>query len=365
MSARRVVGYYDSRRRWLDSNPLPELDRTAVEELAFLIPRDEEVHRTFEEISTALAPRGISCALVEGGDIHKIANDSSLANPNTICWNMTDGFFPVTASYFPAMCAMFRWRYFGNSASLQLAVQNKYLQYSICRLLQIKTPETYLYDGAECLSHEPPPKDNFEYFVKPFDLANSIGIFNDATCATLESAIERSIRIQQHYRTKALVQRHIPGQTVRVNYVAAKRDVPIDAILGMHRMVGPPEPDRPFSTFKAHFEDFAEADADYAREATAISFAVDSADDCLKAAAAQIRGDTKELVRQFGLRDFFSMDYRLSTNGELYFVEVNTLPFARNAGLRAYCRDIFGLSVGAALAEAIVSSGFHSLPREW
>lgn len=363
MSARRVVGYYDSRRRWLASNPLPELDRTAVEELAFLIPRDEEVHRTFEEISTTLAPRGISCALIEGGDIRKIAHDSFLANPDTICWNMTDGFFPVTASYFPALCAMFRWRYFGNSASLQLAVQNKYIQYSICRLLGIKTPETYLYDGAECLSREPPPKDNFEYFVKPFDLANSIGIFNDAICTTLESAIERSTRIKQHYRTKALIQQHVPGQTVRVNYVAAKRDVPIDAVLGMHRMIGPPEPDRPFSTFKAHFDDFSEADADYAQHATAI--AVDSTDNSTQAAVAQIRDDTKELVRQFGLRDFFSMDYRLSPDGELYFVEVNTLPFARNAGLRAYCRDKFGLTVGAALAEAIVSSDFHSLPREW
>jgi D-alanine-D-alanine ligase-like ATP-grasp enzyme len=365
MPVRRVVGYYDSRRRWLASNPLPEFDRTAVEELAFLIPREEEVHRTFEEISAVLEPRGISCALVEGGDIQKIANDSSLAYPDTIYWNMTDGFFPVTASYFPALCAMFRWRYFGNSASLQLAVQNKYLQYSMCRLLGIRTPETYLYDGAECLSRELPPEDNFEYFVKPFDLANSIGIFNDAICETLESAIERSIRIKQHYRTKALIQRHIAGQTVRVNYVAAKPDVPIEENLGMHRMVGPPETDRPFSTFEAHFEDFAEADADYARDARAISIAVDNADDCSKSAAAQIRRDTKELVRQFGLRDFFSMDYLLSPDGELYYVEVNTLPFARNAGLRAYCRDAFGLTVGAALAEAIVSSDYHHFPREW
>ena len=109
MSVRRVVGYYDSRQKWLAGNPMPELDRTAVEELAFLIPREEEVFRTHEEMTAALAPRGVECALIEAGDIQRMVDDASLADPGTICWNMTDGFFPVTASYFPALCAMFGW----------------------------------------------------------------------------------------------------------------------------------------------------------------------------------------------------------------------------------------------------------------
>jgi D-alanine-D-alanine ligase-like ATP-grasp enzyme len=364
MPVRKVVGYYDSRQRWLASNPLPELSRTAVEELAYLIPNEDEVFRTHAEMRSALAPHGIDCTLIEAGDIRRIAEDPSLADPGTIAWNMTDGFFPVTASYFPALCAMFGWRYFGNSASLQLAVQNKYVQYAMCRLLGIQTPETYLYDGAECLSPEPPPDEGFTYFVKPFDLANSIGIFNDADCETLGDAIERSIRIRDHYHTKALIQRYVAGQTVRVNYVAAARDQPMAKTLGMHLMRGPPEPDRPFSTFDAHFKDFAQADSDYAREARAISL-VDSREDAGAKAAAQIRRDTGALARQFGLRDFFSMDYKLTPEGQLYYVEVNTLPFARNAGLRAYCSAFFGLTVGAALAEAIQSSDDVRYPREW
>lgn len=364
MPVRKVVGYYDSREKWLAGNRLPELDRTAVEELAFLIPREEEVLRTHAEMKAALAPRGIDCALIEAGDIHAMAGEATLDDPDTICWNMTDGFFPVTASYFPAVCAMFGWRYFGNSASLQLAVQDKYLQYAMCRLLGIRTPETYLYDGAERLSPTPPPEENFAYFVKPFDLANSIGIFNDAECETLEAAIERSVRIREHYQTKALIQRNIPGQTVRVNYVAAARDRPISEMLGMHVMHGPPEPDRPFSTYDAHFEDFAQADTDYAREAQAVNL-VDARGDVGAQAAGQIRRDTEALVSQFGLRDFFSMDYKLTADGQLYYIEVNTLPFARNAGLRAYCRSAFNLTVGAALAEAIVSSADARYPREW
>lgn len=235
----------------------------------------------------------------------------------------------------------------------------------MCRVIGIKTPETYLYDGVQCLSSTIPPHDEFEFFVKPFDLANSIGIFNDAVCPTLDAAIERSVRIQEHYRTKALIQRHVPGQTIRVNYVAARRDMPIEDMLGMHLMFGPPEPDRPFSTYEAHLEDFVQADADYARQAEAVSLLGDQANDQLKVFAAQIRHDTRELVRQFDLRDYFSMDYRLSPEGELYYIEVNTLPFARNAGLRASCLSTYHLSVGAALAEAIMSSDRLHFPREW
>lgn len=94
MSVRRVVGYYDSRRRWLAGDPLPELNRTAVEELAFLIPREEEVIHTFEEMAAVLEPRGVVCTLIEGGDLRNDTDYEALAHPDTICWNMTDGFSP-------------------------------------------------------------------------------------------------------------------------------------------------------------------------------------------------------------------------------------------------------------------------------
>jgi D-alanine-D-alanine ligase-like ATP-grasp enzyme len=361
----RVLGYYDSRARWLQSTRLPELDRIAVEELAYLIPPEEEVLKTFAELRESLEPRSIACALVEAGSIDFLARQSREIGGGTVCWNMTDGFFPVTASYYPALCAMFGWRYFGNSASLQLAVQDKYLQYAMCRLLEIRTPETYLYDGARCLNARPPPDGKFAFFVKPFDLANSIGIFNDSVCETLAEAVAIAVRIRDHYHTKSLIQRYVPGDTLRVNYVAADRSRAVEDVIGIHRMKGPPEPDRPFSTFAAHFEDFAQADADYAREAVAVRLDRGPEAERLAPVVAQIKRDVAALAAQFGLRDFFSMDYKLTADGDCYFIEVNTLPFARNAGLRAYCREAFGLTVGGALAEAIITAKAVEFPREW
>jgi D-alanine-D-alanine ligase-like ATP-grasp enzyme len=364
MTLHRVVGYYDSRARWLQSSPLPEFHLSAIEELAFLIPREGEVLNTFGEMKAVLAEHSIESELIEAGEHGSLARYLAKTNGETVFWNMTDGFYPVTASYFPAFAAMRGHRYFGNSSSLQLAVQNKFLQYIICGQLGIKTPETYLYDGSTRISAKPPQEGEFTFFVKPFDLANSIGIFNDSVCDTLDDAVAVAVRIKQHYRTKTLIQRYVPGTSIRVNYVAVNRGSPVRDCLGIHRMQGPPEPDNPFSTFEAHVADFAKADADYAREAVPTNVAAGPEAIRYASAVAQIQEDVDRLVRHFALRDFFSMDYKITGDGSCYFLELNTLPFARNAGLRAYCREAFGLTVGGALAHAIMTGG-PEWPREW
>jgi D-alanine-D-alanine ligase len=311
-----------------------------------------------------LEPLGISCDLVESQEPQGLLRAIGRVDDGVVLLNMTDGFYPVTASYFPAMCAMFGWRYFGNSAALQLGVQNKYLQYAMCRLLGVRAPESFLYDGERCLSETPPPDGEFPFFVKPFDQANSIGIFNEAVLDRLREAVAVAARIKSHYGTKALIQRYVAGDTIRVNYVGAAPERPLTECLGIHRMKGPPEPERPFTDFETHLRDFVQADADYAREAVATP--LDPNGGRTDAAAVrQIRREVSAFARQFGLRDIFSMDYKLASSGECYFIEVNTLPFARNAALKAYCRSEFGLSVGAAMARAIVGRHSAEFPKEW
>lgn len=363
MSFQQLVCYYDSRTRWLDHSRLPELTPSAIRELAYLIPRDEEVLATFQEVAEFLSHHRISCQLVEANDNKALAKLCARAAVCSIFWNMTDGFYPVTASYFPAFAAMKGVRYFGNSSALQLSIQNKFMQYIICKHFDIPTPRTRLYDGDRCLNGDLYHSSTCRFFVKPFDLANSIGVFADSTCSTLDRSIELARRIKHHYQTKALIQDEIVGRSLRVNYVAVDREKPIHENIGIHWMQGPPEEGSDFKGFEDHLENFMTADAEYAEKAVAHDITVDNPK--YQSAVAGIRTDTEKLVRCLGLRDFFSMDYKLTDSGERYFIELNTLPFARNRGLKAYCWETFGLSVGRALGAAILASASSGTSREW
>jgi hypothetical protein len=200
-------------------------------------------------------------------------------------------------------------------------------------------------------------------------MANSIGIFADAVCGSVDEAFSISKRIKSYYGSKSLIQEYIPGASIRVNYVAVDRDKPIHKMLGIHLMKGPPEEDNDadFTTYEEHLRRFESADAAYAKTATATNLLSTPQLQKYHAAVTGIQSDVEKLVNCFGLRDFFSMDYKITEEGERYFIELNTLPFARNAGLRAYCNEVFGLTVGRALGTAILSNA--SSPdypqREW
>jgi len=350
----KLICYFDSRELWRSRASTLELAPSAIEELAYLLPAEERVVSTFREIASFLEPFEVTAQLVEAGDASSICSIVEEASTNTILFNMTDGFFPVTASYFPGFAAMTGKRYFGNSSAMQLSIQNKFIQYLMCCRLGIPTPRTALYDGERFLAGDDRRNRSQAYFVKPFDLANSIGIFADAFCESLEEAVAVAERIKRHYGSKSLIQEYVQGDSVRVNYVAADRRLPVDQTLGIHLMQGPEEDDEGvFIDFETHLSLFKNADAAYERMAIAISLTDSPTSEGARAAVSGIRHDTRQLVDCFGLRDFFSMDYKIDDNGERHFIELNTLPFARNAGLRAYCKEAFQSTVGGALGAAI------------
>jgi D-alanine-D-alanine ligase len=366
MKLERLICYYDSRGQWLERVELPGLAPAAIRELSYLLPEDSDVIETFNEIATLLSRSGVRCELIEAWDSAALAAVLTTADKRSMFWNMTDGFHPVTASYFPAVAAMRRIPYFGNSAALQLAVQNKFFQYAICKSLGIPVPDTTFFDGAKPLGPLPYRPLSKDLFVKPFDLANSIGIYGDAVCSSMDAAIEVALRIKRSYGRKSLIQSYIKGKSVRVNYVAVQRDIPIHQSLGIHLIEFDSDVDEPFSTLDRHFDNFAKADALYAATAKASDVTADTADpELYQAAVSGIRADTEKLVCSLGLRDFFSMDYKLTDSGERYFIELNTLPFVRNPGLKAYCREQFGCVVGEALGTAILSASAENSQPDW
>ena len=69
------------------------------------------------------------------------------------------------------------------------------------------------------------------------------------------------------------------------------------------------------------------------------------------AAAERIREIAAALVGGLGLKDVFSIDFRVEENGRVHLVEFEVCPGLPCFDFRAYCRTEWGLSLAAAIAE--------------
>jgi D-alanine-D-alanine ligase len=69
------------------------------------------------------------------------------------------------------------------------------------------------------------------------------------------------------------------------------------------------------------------------------------------AADRRIRGIGEVLMRKLGLRDVFSFDLRVETDGATHLIEFEVCPGLPCFDFRAYCRSQWGLSLADAMAE--------------
>ena len=71
---------------------------------------------------------------------------------------------------------------------------------------------------------------------------------------------------------------------------------------------------------------------------------------------ATIRDATTRLVRLLGLRDYFSLDFRLGADGTVYFLELEVCPAVTIYDFLTYLHSAYGLGLAAALVEATVAA---------
>ena len=70
------------------------------------------------------------------------------------------------------------------------------------------------------------------------------------------------------------------------------------------------------------------------------------------AAAAAIKRIAAMLMQGLGLRDVFSIDFRVEADDSVHLIEFEVCPGLPCFDFRAYCRTQWGLSLAAAMAEA-------------
>lgn len=270
------------------------------------VAEEFDLPETIEAIRKVLAREGDEVFLLGGdlGVIEKIERRGV-----EFVFNLAEGFKGRSReSHLPALLEMMRVPYSGSDPVGLGVTLDKSLAKRIAISLGIPTPEFWIASLAGL-----PRNDTFKFplFVKPLWQGSSKGIRRSSRVEN-RSALERELaRLSENYPEDAfLVEEYIPGREFTVG------------ILGNR----PPEI---VGVMEISFRDPAQKDFCYSLEVKRnwkgeVDYHFPPRLD------SQLREGMEEaalsLFEAFGLRDVARFDFRLSYEGEFYFLEANPLP---------------------------------------
>lgn len=275
----------------------------------------------------------------------------------TLVWPVTDGIRYYRGSHASALARLLGARSFGAPTAIQHLAQDKFKCGAVAAALGVRVPATGLMRDGAWLSA--PPSGPGPWFVKPNTLGAKLGIWADSRVADLGGAAELSRRIHARYRDDSVVQAFVPGVDVRVSYMAVAPDPGLQR-LGVYRLEtgGGGETGGAFLTMSDNRTLSGTADTEGAASASrsgAAAFVPRMLDLAAEdpALAKEIAGLARTVAAGVGLRDVFSLDFRVSATGVPHLLEFEVCPAVTIYDFRRYLADHWGCDLPEALGLAV------------
>jgi D-alanine-D-alanine ligase len=262
----------------------------------------------------------------------------------SLIWTLTDGIAYFRGGVAPALARLHGLRTIGADDSLFALCQDKFRAGSVLRALGMPVPSAGLALNGERLV--PPPQAPGGYFVKPNRLGSKIGIWPESRCGDAREALVLSRRIHAAYRDDTIVQAYVPGRNVRASFLAVAPDASMEK-LGVF-----------FVDSGADFQTMADSLALYGETGIAAMAAgrqsvpeLHAVRDTQPGADVAIREIATGLIRGLGLKDVFSIDFRVEPDDTVHLIEFEVCPGLPCFDFRAYCGSCWGMGLPDAMAE--------------
>jgi D-alanine-D-alanine ligase len=261
-----------------------------------------------------------------------------------LVWTLTDGIAYFRGSAGPTLARLNGHPTIGADDSLFALCQDKFRSGAVLRALGLPVPEAgFCRDGVWIV---PPPASERGYFAKPNRLGAKIGIWPDSRCDGAKHAHALSRRVFAAYRDDVVVQPYVPGRNVRASFLAVEPGTGVDR-LGVY-----------FVDSGGDFQTMADSLALYGDTGAAARAGGTYAEpELVPVAATQPQADRRireiaaALMRGLGLRDVFSLDFRVELDDTVHLIEFEVCPGLPCFDFRAYCRTEWNLGLADAMAE--------------
>jgi D-alanine-D-alanine ligase len=318
-------------------------------EISSYLAQSTDLAPEFDLLAAACGKRGIAFKPVE---LDNAAPVLAKADPaSTLVWTLTDGIAYFRGGAAPAMARLNGLRTIGADDSLFALCQDKLRSGAVLGALDLPAPQAGLARNGEWLVE--PPASPKGWFVKPNRLGAKIGIWPDSRIVDLGHALELSRRVFSHYRDDVVVQPYVAGRNVRASFLGLKPETGVEA-LGIV-----------FVDSGGDFQTMADSMALYGDTGQAAKDAGTYAEPELEAVSAsqpeadrKIRAIARKLISGLGLKDVFSVDFRVEADDTVHLIEFEVCPGLPCFDFRDYCRKQWGMELADAMAETAANRLF-------
>jgi D-alanine-D-alanine ligase len=314
-------------------------------EISSYLAQSTDLKPEFNLLAAACEKRGLAFKPVELDHAAPVLANADPAT--TLVWTLTDGIAYFRGGAAPAMARLNGLRTVGADDSLFALCQDKFRCGAVLDALGLPAPQAGLARDGEWLVE--PPASPEGWFVKPNRLGAKIGIWPDSRIADLGHARDLSRRVFAHYRDDVVVQPYVAGRNVRASFLGMEPETGVEA-LGIF-----------FVDSGGDFQTMADSMALYGETGQAAKDAgtyvepeLEPVGSSQPAADREIRAVVQRLIAGLGLRDVFSVDFRVEADDTIHLIEFEVCPGLPCFDFRDYCRRQWGMSLADAMAQTAV-----------
>ncbi|MEW6141608.1 MAG: ATP-grasp domain-containing protein [Chloroflexota bacterium] len=263
---------------------------------------------TVEAIASVFRNQGHSVIKLGGG---RCFLQSILKDNVDFVFNIAEGSgnYRSREAQVPSVLEMLDIPYSGADPQCLAVCLDKPLAKKLVTLARVNTPGWIVFDNPDDVTRESVSGLGFPVFVKPVWEGSSKGIRLNSKVDSFERLAEAVSRLLGVYHQPVMVEEFIQGEEVTVGVVG---NSPARVVGIMHIVPRQPNPDFVYSLeVKRDWERLVEYECPAKFPAVLIK---------------RIEESALRVFLALGCRDFGRLDFRVSTQGVPYFIEINPLP---------------------------------------
>ena len=268
---------------------------------------DHQTRKTFEEINRAINNLGVECNIFGGVPelISAYKGEKEIDNQRMYL-NLSDGTNKrYSRVQIPIICDLLSIMYSGGGPFETALTSNKYYCSRAVKEYGFSIPRSTLVNNHNDLQYI----KNYKSIIKPNSEGSSIGISEDSVCDTDIDIKNQALKLLSKF-PEVLVEEYIPGYDVTC-FVIGNDKIELCEVLSIEHHG------------KVFFTNEVMEYKDHILETRHF---IPSSGIIPEQVLAKIKDTSITIKNKLKLYDFCRIDYRITEDNEIYFLEINTVP---------------------------------------